>query len=198
MASQKDLQHFIDSSNRSAPAWLEKGKKILLAAEILNIELLQLCYKYTNSFPDEIEPKVMGLMDSLMLLLGLSIENAIKGFIISNLPDFEKVSELDKYKFNSLGGHGIMQMVEFNISPLDPIEIDLIERLQESVIWAGKYNAPKKPNKFNESTNSIHPAFMEMDFHYCSILFNKIELLTLQNWDKTENQYWKWCDNHEP
>ena len=193
MTSQKDLQYFADSTNRSAPAWLEKGRKILLAAEILNTELLQLCNKYTNSFPDEIEPKFMGLMDSLMLLLGLSIENAIKGFIISNLPDFEKVSDLDKYRFNSIGGHGIKQMVEFNINPLDPIEIDLINRLQESVIWAGKYNAPKNPN----STNSIHPAFRDKDFHNCLILFNKIELLTVQNWDKTENQYWKWCDNHE-
>jgi hypothetical protein len=198
MTSQKDLQYFIDTSNRSAPSWLEKGKKILLAAEILNTEFLQLYQKYSNSFPDDIELKLMGLMDSLMLLLGLAIENAIKGLIISNLPDFENVSDLEKHKFNSLGGHGIKQMVEFNISPLDPIEIDLIERLQESVIWAGKYNAPKKPNKINENSNSIHPAFGDKDFHNCLLLFNKIDLLTMQNWEKTENQYWRWCDNHEP
>jgi len=198
MKLEQDLQYFIDTTNRSAPAWLEKGRKILLAAEILNTELLQLCNKYTNSFPDDVESKFMGLMDSLMLLLGLSIENAIKGFIIANKPDFEKPSELDKYKFNSLGGHGIKQMVEFNIGPLDPIEIDLLNRLQESVIWAGKYNAPKKPNKSCENTVSIYPAFRDKDFHNCLILFNNIESLTVQIWDKSEKQYWQWCDNHEP
>jgi hypothetical protein len=196
--SQKELLYLVDTTTRSALSWLEKGKKILLAAEILNTELLKLCYKYTKSFPDDVEAKFMGLMDSLMLLLGLSIENAIKGFIIANKPDFEKLSELDKYKFNSLGGHDIKQMVGFNIGPLEPIEIDLIERLQESVIWAGKYNAPKKPNKSFENTDSIHPVFRDKDFYNCTILFNKIELLTIQKWDKTENQYWQWCDNHEP
>lgn len=198
MPTRIDLQYFFDTTTRSAPSWLEKGKKLLIAAEILNTELLHLCQKYTNSFPDDMEAKFMGLMDSLMLLLGLSIENAIKGFIISNKPDFEKFEELHKYKINSLGGHDIKQMVEFNIGPIEPIEIDLLERLQESLIWAGKYNAPKKPKKSHENTDSIHPAFRDKDFHNCIVLFKRIELFTIQKWDKTESQYWQWCDNHEP
>ena len=198
MTSQEELQYFVETTTRSAPTWLEKGKKLLLAAETLNIELLKLCYKHIPSIPDDVEPKFMGLMDSLMLLLGLSIENAIKGFIIANKPNFENFSDLDKYKFNSLGGHGINEMVGISIGPLDPIEIDLLERLQETVIWAGKYNSPRKTNKNCVNINSIHPAFREKDFYNCSLLFNKIELLTLQKWDQTENLYWQWCDNHDP
>jgi hypothetical protein len=197
MTSQKDLQYFFESTYRSGPTWLDKGKKILLAAEILNTELLQLCCKYRNSIPNDIEPMFMGLMDSLMLLLGLSIENAIKGFIVSIKPDFENFSELDKYKLNSLGGHDIIEMVKVNIGPLDPIEINLLERLQESLIWAGKYNSPKRPSKNYATINSIHPAFGDKDFYNCSILFHKIELLAFQKWDQTENQYWQWCDNQE-
>lgn len=198
MILKEELQYFVETTTRSAPTWIEKGKKLLLAAETLNTELLRLCSKHIPTIPDDIEPKFMGLMDSLMLLLGLSIENAIKGFIIANKPNFENLSDLDQYKFNSLGGHGIIEMVRFNIDPLDPIEIDLLERLQESVIWSGKYNTPRKTNKNCVNINSIHPAFKEKDFYNCSLLFNKIDSLMLKKWDKTENLYWQWCDNHEP
>jgi hypothetical protein len=198
MTTKEELQYYVETTTRSAPAWIEKGQKLLLAAETLNEELLRLCSTYMPTFPDEVEPKFMGLMDSLMLLLGLSIENAIKGLIIANKPDFENLSDLEKYKYNSLGGHGIIDMIRLNIDPLDPIEIDLIERLQESIIWSGKYNAPKKPNKRCNTINSIHPAFKDKDFYNSSQLFKRIDSLMQKKWNETENLYWKWCDNHEP
>lgn len=197
MTIQENLQHFVESTNRSAPAWLEQGKGLLLAAETLNTELLQLCDQFNPSIPDNIQPKFLGLMDGLMLLLGLSIENAIKGFIIANKPDFKNYSDLDTYKFNSSGGHAIKEMVDFNIKPLEPIEVDLLERLQEAIIWAGKYNSPRKTNKICRNIDSIHPSFQEKDFYNCSILFNRIELLTMHKWEQTESLYWIWCDNYK-
>jgi hypothetical protein len=131
MTSKENMQYIFESANRSAPAWIDKGKGLLLAAETLNTELLNVCDQYLSApLPDIIQPKFIGLMDGLMLLLGLAIENAIKGFIVANKPDFNSISELDIYKISSSGGHGIKEMVVFNIKELSPIEIDLLERLE--------------------------------------------------------------------
>jgi hypothetical protein len=197
MTSQERIQYIFESSRRSAPAWIEKGKGLLLAAETLNTELLQLCNKYLPSIPGNIEPKFIGLMDGVMLLLGLAIENVIKGFIVANKPDFESISSLNRYKFNSSGGHGIKEMVVFNIKDLIQIEKDLLERLEVTIIWAGKYNSPRKINCNFKNIDSIHPSFREKDFYNCSILFKKIESLTMAKWDQNENLVWNWCDKYE-
>jgi len=195
----KNLKFQFDSFFRSASAWIEKGKGLLIAAGIINKELLSVSKKYSQSIPEELIIKFSGLIDSLQLLLGFAIENAIKGNIIANKPDFKDISELNEFMFNDLGGHGIINMVKSNIGSINSAEYDLLTRLQESIIWAGRYNSPKilktKKNKKLNNIKSTHPEFNENDFKICLQLFDKIEKSTMDKWEKNEILYFNWHDS---
>ncbi|HKJ81555.1 MAG TPA: hypothetical protein VJ954_05980 [Ignavibacteriaceae bacterium] len=191
----KNLDFQFNSFYRSATEWSEKGRGLLTSAEIINTELLSISIRNTQKIPDELTTKFGGLIDSLQLLLGFAIENAIKGNIIASRPDFKDISELNQYKFNDLGGHGIVNMVKANIEQISSSEIDLLDRLQESIIWAGRYNSPKYPIN-NKNINSIHPEFSSNDFKICSQLFEKIEKSTIKKWEKNETRYYSWKDSY--
>jgi hypothetical protein len=192
-----DLKFYFESSFRSAPDWIEKGKRILLSAGIINKELLEICQNYAPSPPDELQPKFMGLMDALMLLLGISLENSIKGFIISNKPDYKDIVELNQFKFNAFGGHGIYEMISSNFNNLTKGETDLLGRIEQSLIWAGKYNSPKNYKTFDNRIIDIYPEFREKDYFYGKQLFEKIEKATLELWEKTGKDFLIWYDSNK-
>lgn len=192
---EENLELDIESWTRSATAWIEKGKRLLISADILNKELLSLCGEFAPDIPDELQQKFLGLMDSLLLLMGFSIENAIKGNIIANKPDYTKISELNLYNFNAKGGHGILSMVIHNMNNITAFEKDLLQRLELSIIWAGRYNSPKRFEE-NKKVGAIHPGFKENDFETCSKLFEKIEKSTYEKWEKNENSFYDWRDSY--
>jgi hypothetical protein len=192
-----ELHLYFESCSRSAPDWLEKGKGLLIIAEIINKELLDICHNYDPCPPDEIQPKFLGLIDALMLLLGFSLENAIKGYIVSHKPDYQDISELYQLKFNASGGHGIHEMISFNIKNITSREQDLLLRIEQSLIWAGRYNSPKNYKKNKNKIIGIHPDFREKDFNYGKQLFEKIERFTNELWEKNEKLFLIWYDSNK-
>jgi len=189
-----DLHVYFESCSRSAPDWIEKGKGLLIVADIINQELLSIFNDYGPCPPDEIQPKSIGLMDALMLLLGFSLENAIKGYMVSHKPDYHNISELKQYNYNASGGHGIHKMITSNMQDINQIEEEFLHRIEQALRWAGRYKSPKKYNKNENKITGIHPELNTMDYQHGKQLFEKIEKSTIELWDKNEALYYKWLE----
>jgi hypothetical protein len=194
MDDHKEIEYIFHSSLRDANSWVEQAEKHLLVSEILYKEILELIANYTE-IPDEMTRKALALFESYMLLCGLAFENLIKGLIISIKPDFNVMTELNQYKWKSKGGHGIKEMFDFNYPNLDNSEIELIERLEEFLIWIGKYAIPLNSDKLYKSKYPVNKqSFYSTDIIIASELFKKVKIQIEENWKENEILLWRWLD----
>lgn len=174
--------------------WLDKAKQNKYIGEILNEKVLEALKNYNDDSEEE-TLRLSALIEATMYHLALALELIIKGFIISKKPDFCDVSELYYYKWNTSGGHGIKEMINFNFKSLQKNE--LAKRLEEYLKWAGKYPNPrnkKRRKTYIKEFNNVVPPFKTDDFDNFLLLFNIIEKELLSTWNKNYYKYNEWRD----
>jgi len=196
METKQNIEDLYFVLLHDAYSWVQKAERHLIPANIIHKELVNHLHG-KHEIPDELTDMVMGLIDSYMLLLSLSFENIIKGLIVSIKPDFIDTDELKIYKWGTHGGHGIVEMLKCNFKSLDSIDSDLIERLQTYLIWAGKYQIPKSPDKYVSSRiPKIQKMYRENDNITAERLFNKIKRQIELNWERNLSVYYRWNDEY--
>ncbi len=78
-----------------------------------------------------------------MFHAGLAIENAAKGAILKKKPD--QIKDLSALKkIAGSGGHGLVNLAKEALGTLSEEERKVLRKLQEYVIWYGKYPMPAK------------------------------------------------------
>lgn len=87
-----------------------------------------------------------------LMIVGFAVENFIKGIYVILNPDIITDDRLVK-----LNRHDILQLLRELKFTISKEEIDLVERLEEFVLWAGRYPIPAKferliPKKHREGT----------------------------------------------
>lgn len=82
-----------------------------------------------------------------MLLTGFAFENLLKGILYGCNPK-------QNLKTGYGGGHGILKMPN-EISPLSSEELDLLERLQRYLVWAGRYQLPTTAKVFHDAQGKV-------------------------------------------
>lgn len=196
MDKYEQVESLFHSTFRDAYSWVDRAEKHLIVSEIIHNELFIVLENHPD-IPDEITQKVMALLESYLLLCGLAFENLVKGLIISIKPDFNDKKELNAYKWNTKGGHGIKEMFDYNFQSLDETEKELIERLEEFLIWAGKYEIPLESNKYIKSKFPKNlENFKSTDKIVAESIFEKIKLVIEKNWEQNEKLYWNWKDKY--
>ena len=74
---------------------------------------------------------------------GLAIENAAKANLVQRDPMFiQDDGKINRKKLGGKGGHGLVGLCELVLTDIDPKEHQLLAKLQEHVIWLGKYVTP--------------------------------------------------------
>ena len=74
---------------------------------------------------------------------GLAVENAAKAALVARDPAvITDRGTIDKTKFGPGGGHGLYSIVQSVLSNLSHDEQVLLDKLQEYVVWAGRYTIP--------------------------------------------------------
>ena len=150
--------------------WVEKSQGLLYCARVLIDQLASIWQFPSHSRTLE----TLGLFDSILLLLGFALENLIKGVYISNNPGIVNDGKLDRSEWKYEGGHGILKYAG-KLLKLEPDEVDLLVRLQEYIVWAGRYPIPTKSSRYHESKsagrNVLYP---KEDFEVAERLFNKL------------------------
>ncbi|MBU0568403.1 hypothetical protein KJ693_06855 [bacterium] len=80
-----------------------------------------------------------------LFIVGLAFENLIKGLLIARDPGLVKDGKLSA---DISTGHGLSHLFVKADIPLSEQENNFIDRLSDSVLWAGRYPIPKTENKW--------------------------------------------------
>jgi hypothetical protein len=152
-------EEFYELRGRDPHVWLEYALSLMYSAEVLRDHLLS----RMEVPPGLRRVETLGLVHSTMLLLGLAAENLIKGVYVAQNPCIVTREKLDRSLWTSDGGHGLKDFAR-SLLKLEPEEVERLGRLQEHLVWAGRYPIPTKSSRYY---NSEHPQGM-LKFHTVS------------------------------
>ena len=134
----KDAESTYHSLASDAHTWLEQARGARLSADVLYAALAEIM-PLSQTLP-QIREKKLAYMQSFMLLTALGFENLLKGIAVAADSDGWRQLRADS-------GHGIATFAAA-ITELSDAERDLLERLQEYLVWAGRYSVPLKPGRY--------------------------------------------------
>ncbi len=132
-----------DEIFKSPDDWLYTAEQHLISAKYLDNRLKEIILKGRDILYEN-EEEFMAIQKSCLFLCGISLENAIKGLIISKNPKFKSYKELKLFGWNT--NHDIIKMFSTNKVLVDS---DFINRIQGYLQWAGRYSLPFKKEDFN-------------------------------------------------
>ncbi|CAN5468304.1 hypothetical protein BH09VER1_BH09VER1_26200 [soil metagenome] len=147
----------------SDPAnWLEQAEGSLLSADIIYAALQEVMPQ--SQTLSGIREKKLAFMQSYMLLTAIAFENLLKGLAVVDDPDGWKKLKADS-------GHGISVFAAQLANPSDE-ERDVLKRLQEYLIWAGRYTIPLRVERyvFGSQLRSLK----QTDRQIIKVLFEKL------------------------
>jgi hypothetical protein len=121
-----------------ALSWLDQARGARLSADVIYAALAGIM-PLSQTLPG-VREKKLAYMQSFMLLTALAFENLLKGISVVDHPTGWKRLEDD-------GGHGISTFAAA-VTTLSDAECDLLQRLQEYLVWAGRYSIPTRPTRY--------------------------------------------------
>src|SRR5687767_5965269 len=122
MTTLSESEELYELSGKEALIWLEKAEGHRYCAKILKGHLLEMVGGKTPAWTRRVE--TLGVVSSVLLLLGLAFENLIKGVYVAQNPRLVDRKRLDRSLWQSDGGHGIADFAK-NLMRLTPEEEEL-------------------------------------------------------------------------
>lgn len=162
MSDAKKTYHLLESDSL---CWLEQARGALLSADIL-YQALREIMPLSQMIPG-VREKKLAYMQSFMLLTAVAFENLLKGISVTDSPSGWKQLQDD-------GGHGISTFAS-SVTTLSDAERDLLQRLQEYLVWAGRYTIPTSPARY-ESKHLLQ-TLRASDPPIISALFEKLSAI---------------------
>ena len=154
-----------------ALGWLEQARGELLSADVIYkafVEIMPL----SQTLPG-IRERKLAYMQSFMLLTALAFENVLKGVAVAEEPTAWK-------RLRAEGGHGISDFAA-EVITLSDAERNLLQRLQEYSVWAGRYIIPTKAARYASNFHLLNlrgddPLLISALFErFASILHARVE-----------------------
>ena len=174
MLSRSESEELYELSGSDALIWLEKAEGHRYCARILKNQLLEMVNDdSTPAWSRRIE--TLGVVSSTLLLLGLTFENLIKGVYVARNPALVDRTRLDRSLWQSDGGHGITAFAK-TLMTLTPEEEELLDRLQEYIVWAGRFPIPTKSRRYHQNLSPVNKhQFGTAYFAVADLLFEKLK-----------------------
>ena len=116
----------------------------LLLARTLNIAAAPELARFrevVHAPPAEVRLEMLAYVNAYMLLTGLAFENLLKAIALSRR---WTIGQLKKFR----SGHGLVAIADALILELAPAEGDYLRRLEEFVVWAGRYPVPLRSGDY--------------------------------------------------
>ncbi|MFI5219002.1 MAG: hypothetical protein ACHQNT_05885 [Bacteroidia bacterium] len=127
--------------------WLSKAEELKHSADILWRDIategnafLELCEKIKKGGKIITQPRRPSVMNSFLLISGLSLENLFKGIILIEYPEFVKDGKL---RGKTITSHDLIHLAKEAKIQLSNDEKNLCELASESIIHLGRYPIPK-------------------------------------------------------
>ena len=88
-----------------------------------------------------------GCRKAALFHAGIAIENALKANLVRQDKSIISNGVVDKSKFGNKSGHGLVELANRVLPKLSDKELRLLRKLEENVVWAGKYSVPSKAER---------------------------------------------------
>ena len=131
MATPEETYELLEDDPLS---WLEQARGAQMSAELIRTAL-DAIMPLSQSLPN-IREKKLAYGHSFMLLTAIAFENVLKGLAVAKKPK----------SWRSVG-HRIAALAK-KITTTSPAELDLLERLEEYLVWAGRYLIPMTAKQY--------------------------------------------------
>ena len=122
---------------RRPETWLFGSRSHLAVFELLCDRLDSLRMQSTKPL-DEFS----GCFYAAYLHAGLAVENAVKASLLARDPTIVELGKINRKKLGERSGHAFVKMAETMLGSLSEKERLVLVKLEEHVVWAGKYTVP--------------------------------------------------------
>ena len=146
MSRIKDLDRQYEIAGQDAQGWLEQARKLKYSADVIRVAFLAI--KERSATIDDVRVKQLAYLDAYMMLTGFAFENLIKGIDIAANPQRVANRKLNTKGWQR-GGHSLSEYA--STVKLSPEKTHLLRRLEEFIVWAGRYNIPRDADTYIES-----------------------------------------------
>lgn len=125
---------------RNPETWILGARRQLAVAELLFDRAAALRMQSAKFFEE-----FSGCHYASFMHAGFAVENAVKAVLIASDPTIVlPTGKLDGKKLGPKGGHGLQALVGSVLTDLDKENQNLLLKLEEHIIWAGRYTIPMK------------------------------------------------------
>jgi hypothetical protein len=144
MRSKPETEELFKLIREDAESWLAQAIQLRLSADVIYPEWEKI--RIIRQSAPGVQVRMLAYSQSFMLLTGFAFENILKGILYGR----DSNSKLARSK----GGHGIVQMAK-GVTTLTSDEMNLLERLEIWIVWAGRYRLPMTSTAFYESQGDV-------------------------------------------
>ena len=116
-----------------------------------------------------------GCREAAMFHAGIAIENALKANIIRQEKSIISGGRVNKMKFGNKSGHGLLELAKSALPEISESEERVIRKLEEYVMWAGKYSVPLKAETlYDRNVKTLLRLTYYSDSEVLETLYNRI------------------------
>jgi hypothetical protein len=170
MLNKQDAQNLFELVHTDAQSWLAQARQLRIAADVIFREW-QKVIRVAPSGPGVQEHR-LAYSQTFMLLTGFAFENLLKGILYGRNPK-------QNLKTGYGGSHGIVKMAN-EVGLLSSEELDLLERLERYLVWAGRYQLPTTAKAFHDAQGKI--SITTHDPKIIEPLFERLERTLDSEW----------------
>jgi hypothetical protein len=175
---REDLEETYKTIGRDPQAWLALAQELKMSAEAIYPHL-ENALSLPPSFPG-IQEKRFAYIHSYMLLNGLAFENVLKGIFIGRDPALATREKISR-GILTRGGHGIADGAR-RILTLTDSQIGLLKRIEEYLVWAGRYPLPLTSDAYKNSEEQQSRSYHSKDRDSINRLFDRLAAVLQQEW----------------
>jgi hypothetical protein len=152
-------------------SWLRQSEQFYLAAQVLVPKL-----KLQRPITQDSNTLAVGSLKAVLLLLAISLENALKAVKAMRKEIFVTNGKIDAEKsFGKKGGHNLLGLAKSIDLSFNAREEELLEQLTEVIIWAGRYQQPMTIEAFGRAKKkSPRNLAVPQDIEMVDSILNKI------------------------
>jgi len=143
-------------------SWLEQAEGARMSAEVIWPHSVEARSHHPSGAG--IREKQLAFMHSFMLLTALAFESLIKGLAVAKGIGWRTLKED--------GGHGISTYVT-RVTAVSDAEPELLSRLQEYLVWAGRYVIPLREPRYEDGSHRRR--WTSKDSEIISALFGRLK-----------------------
>lgn len=155
-------------------SWLEQANGHRIIADMVRKRLWELARSPEPAHIHRVEE--LACMRTYMMLMGFAFENIAKGIIITRNQAMVGDTKLQKWPTNR-SGHGLVNLIKTVLSEISSEEEDLLLRLEEYAVWAGRYPIPWSLKEYKAAEEAGRFTLSSADVKLVEGMFSRLERL---------------------